>query len=58
VWDRPACRAELQRRRRHLLTRHGELPLVNTPAWVGHLENLLERLLVVEPEHPDTRDAH
>ena len=50
--------AELQRLRRQLLARHRELPLFNTAAWVGHLEALLERLLVVEPEHPDTRDAH
>ena len=39
--------AELQRLRRHLLERHGELPLFNTAAWVGHLEALLERLLNV-----------
>ena len=50
--------AELQRLRRQLLARHRELPLFNTAAWVGHLEALLERLLVVEPEQPDTRDAH
>ena len=39
--------AELQRLRRQLLERHGELPLFNTAAWVGHLEALLERLLNV-----------
>ena len=39
--------AELGRLRRQLLERHGELPLFNTAAWVGHLENLLERLLNV-----------
>jgi|688.fasta_scaffold241612_2 hypothetical protein len=50
--------AELQRLRRHLLTRHGELPLVNTPAWVGHLENRLERLPREEAEHPDAKEAH
>jgi predicted O-linked N-acetylglucosamine transferase (SPINDLY family) len=37
--------AELGRLRRQLLERHGELPLFNTAAWVGHLESLLERLL-------------
>ena len=36
--------AELQRLRRHLLTR--ELPLFNTAAWVGHLEALLEQLMM------------
>ena len=50
--------AELQRLRRHLLTRHSELPLFNTAAWVGHLEALLERLLPVEPKNLDTMDAH
>lgn len=50
--------AELQRLRRHLLARHGELPLFNTAAWVGHLENLVERLLREEPKDPDTMDAH
>ena len=40
--------AELQRLRRHLLERNGELPLFDTAAWVGHLENLLERLLAAE----------
>ncbi|MFN6132232.1 MAG: tetratricopeptide repeat protein [Synechococcaceae cyanobacterium] len=44
--------AELQRLRRHLLERHGELPLFNTAAWVGHLDNLLERLLREELLHP------
>jgi predicted O-linked N-acetylglucosamine transferase (SPINDLY family) len=43
---------ELQRLRRHLLERHGELPLFNTAAWVGHLDNLLERLLREELLHP------
>lgn len=37
--------AELQRLRRQLLERRAELPLFNTAAWVGHLEELLERLL-------------
>jgi predicted O-linked N-acetylglucosamine transferase (SPINDLY family) len=50
--------AELQLLRRHLLARHGELPLFNTAAWVGHLENLVERLLREEPKDPDTMDAH
>jgi len=40
--------AELGRLRRQLIERHGELPLFNTTAWVGHLESLLERLLVAE----------
>jgi predicted O-linked N-acetylglucosamine transferase (SPINDLY family) len=40
--------AELRRLRRHLLERHGELPLFQTAAWVGHLESLLERLLAAE----------
>jgi predicted O-linked N-acetylglucosamine transferase (SPINDLY family) len=44
--------AELQSLRRHLLERHGELPLFNTAAWVGHLDNLLERLLREELLHP------
>ena len=50
--------AELQRLRHQLLGRHSELPLFDTAAWVGHLENLLERLLVLEPEHPDTINGH
>jgi predicted O-linked N-acetylglucosamine transferase (SPINDLY family) len=50
--------AELQRLRRQLLERHSELPLFDTDAWVGHLESLLERLLVLEPKHPDTMNAH
>ena len=50
--------AELQRLRRHLLTRHSELPLFNTTAWVWHLENLVERLLLEEPKDPDTMDGH
>jgi predicted O-linked N-acetylglucosamine transferase (SPINDLY family) len=37
--------AELQRLRRQLLEGRAELPLFNTTAWVGHLEQLLERLL-------------
>jgi len=36
--------AELQRLRRHLLDSHDELPLFKTATWVGHFENLLERL--------------
>jgi predicted O-linked N-acetylglucosamine transferase (SPINDLY family) len=36
---------ELQRLRRQLLAGRAELPLFNTTAWVGHLEQLLERLL-------------
>jgi predicted O-linked N-acetylglucosamine transferase (SPINDLY family) len=36
---------ELKRLRRQLHERHSELPLFDTAAWVGHLENLLERLL-------------
>jgi predicted O-linked N-acetylglucosamine transferase (SPINDLY family) len=50
--------AELQRLRRQLLERHSELPLFDTAAWVGHLDVLLERLLVLEPEHPDTINTH
>lgn len=37
--------AELQRLRHQLLEGRAELPLFNTSAWVGHLEQLLERLL-------------
>ena len=37
--------AELQRLRHQLLEGKAELPLFNTSAWVGHLEQLLERLL-------------
>ena len=37
--------AELQRLRRQLLAGRAELPLFNTTAWVGNLEQLLERLL-------------
>jgi predicted O-linked N-acetylglucosamine transferase (SPINDLY family) len=40
--------AELKRLRRQLLERHDKLPLFDTAAWVGHLENLLERLLAAE----------
>jgi len=40
--------AELGRLCRQLIERRSELPLFNTTAWVGHLENLLERLLVAE----------
>jgi predicted O-linked N-acetylglucosamine transferase (SPINDLY family) len=40
--------AELKRLRRHLLERRSELPLFNTATWVGHLERLLEQLLVAE----------
>jgi protein O-GlcNAc transferase len=40
--------AELQRLRRHLLERHSELHLFDTAAWVGHLEALLERLILFE----------
>ena len=40
--------AELKRLRRQLHERHSELPLFDTAAWVGHLENLLERLLAAE----------
>ena len=40
--------AELDRLRRQLLERRSELPLFDTAAWVGHLEALLERLLVAE----------
>jgi predicted O-linked N-acetylglucosamine transferase (SPINDLY family) len=36
---------ELQRLRRQLLEGRAELPLFNTTAWVGNLEQLLERLL-------------
>jgi hypothetical protein len=36
---------ELQRLRHQLLEGRAELPLFNTSAWVGHLEQLLERLL-------------
>lgn len=39
---------ELKRLRRQLHERHSELPLFDTAAWVGHLENLLERLLAAE----------
>ena len=49
---------ELKRLRRQLHERHSELPLFDTDAWVGHLESLLERLLVLEPKHPDTMNAH
>ena len=53
--------AELQRLRRHLLDRHDELPLFDTAAWVGHLENLLERLLAAEtgfaPAPPEPEPA-
>jgi hypothetical protein len=42
---------ELERLRRQLLERRSELPLFNTAAWVGHLESLLERLLVAVAEH-------
>lgn len=38
--------AELQRLRRQLLEGRSELPLFDTAAWVGHLESLLERLLL------------
>jgi len=44
--------AELQRLRRQLLERHDKLPLFDTAAWVGHLDNLLERLLREELLHP------
>ncbi len=37
--------AELRSLRRQLLDRHNDLPLFDTPGWVGHLENLLEHLL-------------
>jgi predicted O-linked N-acetylglucosamine transferase (SPINDLY family) len=37
--------AELRRLRHQLLEGRAELPLFNTSAWVGHLEQLLERLL-------------
>jgi predicted O-linked N-acetylglucosamine transferase (SPINDLY family) len=37
--------AALQRLRRQLLAGRAGLPLFNTTAWVGHLEQLLERLL-------------
>jgi predicted O-linked N-acetylglucosamine transferase (SPINDLY family) len=40
--------AELERLRCQLRERHSELPLFDTAAWVGHLESLLERLLVAE----------
>jgi predicted O-linked N-acetylglucosamine transferase (SPINDLY family) len=40
--------AELERLRRQLLERRSELPLFDTAAWVGHLEALLERLLMAE----------
>jgi predicted O-linked N-acetylglucosamine transferase (SPINDLY family) len=50
--------AELGRLRRKLHERQSELPLFDTAAWVGHLENLLERLLVLEPEHQDTMNGH
>jgi predicted O-linked N-acetylglucosamine transferase (SPINDLY family) len=40
--------AELDRLRRQLLERRSELPLFDTAAWVGHMEALLERLLVAE----------
>jgi predicted O-linked N-acetylglucosamine transferase (SPINDLY family) len=40
--------AELGRLRRQLLERHNDLSRFNTAAWVGHLESLLERLLVAE----------
>jgi hypothetical protein len=50
--------AELARLRRQLHERQSELPLFDTAAWVGHLENLLERLLVLEPEHQDTMNGH
>lgn len=38
--------AKLQRLRRQLLEGHGKLPLFNTAAWVGHLEALLEQLMM------------
>jgi predicted O-linked N-acetylglucosamine transferase (SPINDLY family) len=40
--------ADLHRLRRQLLGRQSELPLFDTAAWVGHLENLLERLLAAD----------
>jgi predicted O-linked N-acetylglucosamine transferase (SPINDLY family) len=40
--------AELARLRRQLHERQSELPLFDTAAWVGHLESLLERLLLFE----------